>query len=147
MSDLSRALGRFRALSLRERRVLGEAMLLLPAVHLVQKLLPFRHWRRLLTPPNGRAPTRPPELEPARVADAVERARRLVPGRYRCLPVAYTTHLLLARHGLPSDIHVGVSHDRDGKVEAHAWVVCQGRIVVGDLPDLSRFVPLPALDR
>ncbi|MET0341616.1 MAG: lasso peptide biosynthesis B2 protein [Polyangiales bacterium] len=53
---------------------------------------------------------------------------------------------MLARHGHPSQIHVGVSRDAHGKIDAHAWVVCEGRIVVGDLPDLSRFVPLPALD-
>jgi hypothetical protein len=147
MSGLRRALTRFRALSRSERRVLGEAVLLLPVVHITQTVLPFRRWRRLLMLAQGAAPARPAGIDPAAVAAAVERARRLVPGRYRCLPVAYTTHLLLAHYGHPSDIHVGVSHDRDGKVEAHAWVVCGARIVVGDLPDLSRFVPLPGLDR
>ena len=146
MSRLSRALARLRALPTGERRVLGEAVLLLPAVHMAQKLLPFRRWRRLLTSSRVAPVTSASALEPGRVAEAVERARRLVPGRYRCLPVAYTTHLLLSRQGHPSDVQVGVSHDRDGKVEAHAWVVCQGRIVVGDLPDLGRFVPLPPLE-
>ena len=146
MFDLSRALGRLRALSPGERDLLAEAVWLLPAVQVVQKMLPFRRWRRLLTRSMPQVGSRARASEPARVAAAVERARRLVPGRYRCLPVAYTTHLMLSRHGHFSDVHVGVSRDGDGKVEAHAWVICEGRIVVGDLPDLSRFVPLPQLD-
>lgn len=147
MSALGRALARLRALPGRERALLVEAALLLPAVEVTQKLLPFQRWRRLLTRPHVRAVRRPAPTAPRAVADAVERARRWVPGAYRCLPVAYATHILLARHGHASQIHVGVSHDRDGKVEAHAWVVCEGRIIVGDLPDLGRFVPLPPLAR
>lgn len=146
MYAVQRALRRLRELPARERSVLLEAALLVPLVHTLQRTLPFRRWRRLLTrstPP--RAPSFAVAPTPAEIAQAVERARRGVPGIYKCLPTAYAGHLLLHHHGYTSTIQVGVSRDAKGEVEAHAWLVCDGRILIGDLPDLDRFVPLPPL--
>lgn len=145
MYDPRRALAELRASAPIERTLLMEAALLLPAVLLIQTVLPFRRWRVLLTRPAPRAIPRD-RPTPATIARAVDRARRHVPGQYRCLPVAYSAHLLLHRHGHGSRVHVGVAHDSQGKVEAHAWVECEGRVLVGDLPDLKRFVSLPALE-
>lgn len=145
MSLVSQALRKLRALDRGERRIVAEAALLLPLVHAAQQVLPFRRWRALLTRVHiGRSPLRPPPSAEA-IARAVERAQRGLPGVYKCLPAAYTAHLLLHRHGYPSIVQVGVARDARGKVEAHAWVECDGRILVGGLADLQRFVPLPPL--
>jgi hypothetical protein len=125
-----------------ERGVMLQAALLLPTVRLVQMSLSFKRWRPLLT---RAAPVASKRLTPAAIARAVDRARRGVPGVYTCLPVAYAGHLLLHRHGHASTVQVGVARDPDGKVEAHAWVECEGRVLIGELPDLSRFVPFPPL--
>lgn len=125
-----------------ERTVMLQAAALLPAVLLVQTALPFKRWRPLLTRP---APHAKKTLTPAEIALAVDRARRGMPGVYKCLPVAYTGHLLLHRHGHDSTVQVGVSRDQGGKVEAHAWVEIDGQVLIGDQPDLRRFVPFPAL--
>jgi hypothetical protein len=53
--------------------------------------------------------------------------------------------VLLHHFGYASVVHVGVSRDRSGKVEAHAWVECEGKTVVGEVEDFARFVPLPPL--
>jgi hypothetical protein len=82
----------------------------------------------------------------AQVIRAVERAQRVLPGPYRCLSLAHAAHVLLRRHGFAACVHVGVSRDAAGKVEAHAWVECGGRTVLGQLDDLERFVPFPALE-
>jgi hypothetical protein len=139
LAELARKLISLRA---DERSLMLQAAALLPAVRLVQSSLPFKRWRPLLT--RG-APTRTKALTPGQIALAVDRARRGVPGVYKCLPVAYTGHLLLHRHGHDSTVQVGVARDAQGKVEAHAWVECEGRVLIGDQPDLSRFVPFPAL--
>jgi hypothetical protein len=81
------------------------------------------------------------------VAWAVDVASRWLPGDFKCLPRAYTTHLLLRRYGYRSQVHLGVARDGEGKVEAHAWVECSGRIVVGWVDDMERFVRLPPLAR
>jgi len=135
------------ALSARERRLLAEAALLLPAVHALQQALPYRRWRRLLTRSRAsQARSAAGRPGPDELAQAVERARRGLPGAYKCLPAAYTLHLLLHRHGYGSTVTVGVAYAVGGAVEAHAWLEYQGRVLVGALPDLVRFVPLPPLE-
>lgn len=144
LAELARTARKLVGLPADERGVMLQAALLLPAVLLVQSSLPFKRWRRLLTRPDP-GPAARMVLDPDTIALAVDRARRGVPGVYKCLPVAYTGHLLLHRHGHRSTVQVGVARDAQGKVEAHAWVECQGRVLIGELPDLGRFVPFPAL--
>jgi hypothetical protein len=143
MSRLRWALRSFRRKSTRERALLLEAAVLLPVVHALQQRLPYRRWRSLLEGrswPRSRRARRPSIDE---ISRAVEVARRYVPGEYKCLPAAYATHLLLQRYGHPSRVFYGVGRDSEGKVEAHAWVDSEGRIVMGQLDDLARFVPFP----
>jgi hypothetical protein len=134
------------ALSQRERKLLAEAAVLLPSVHLLQQALPFRHWRSLLTRTAlGAQCGEAGGPKPDELAHAVERARRGLPGEYKCLPAAYTLHILMHRYGYDSRVQVGVAHAVGGAVEAHAWVEYEGRVLIGALPDLMRFVPLPPL--
>lgn len=143
MFGLRRRLRSLAALPARERLLFAEAALLLPAVHLLQQTLPFARWRRLLS----RGPAmerRRQQPSPDELARAVERARQL-PGEYKCLPAAYALHVLLHRYGYASTVQVGVAHAQNGSVEAHAWVEHEGKILIGALPDLVRFVPLPPL--
>ncbi len=146
MSRLRWVLRKLRAQSARQRRLLVEASVLLPVVHTLQQRLPYRRWRDLL---ERRALPQVRRFRDAPTVDeislAVERARRYVPGIYKCLPAAYATHLLLCRYGYRSRVHYGVARDPQGKVEAHAWVDCDGRVVMGQLDDLARFVPFPSV--
>ena len=64
------------------------------------------------------------------------------PRRRRCLVEALVTEALLAAHRVPATLRLGVAR-RQGTLEAHAWLECGGRIVIGRVPDLDRFVPLP----
>ena len=139
------ALRRLKQVSPLERRLLAEAMALLPVVHALQSALPFTRWRALLEEiPLGRLREEHGSVE--QIAWAVEAARRWLPGEYKCLPGAYAAHLMLRRHGHASNVHVGVGRDAAGKVEAHAWVDCQGRTVIGLVENMERFVPFPPLD-
>jgi hypothetical protein len=135
--------GKLLAMPADERALMLEAAALLPVVKLVQAALPFKRWRSLLT--HRRPPRGSTRFSEQAIAQAVDRARRGVPGVYKCLPVAYAGHLLLHRHGHASTVQVGVARDAEGKVEAHAWVECRGRVLLGELPDLGRFVPFPPL--
>jgi hypothetical protein len=53
---------------------------------------------------------------------------------------------MLRRHVFDARVHVGVSHDVSGKVEAHARVECDGRTVLGQVENMERFVPFPVLE-
>jgi hypothetical protein len=58
-----------------------------------------------------------------------------------------TVQALLARGGYPSRLHVGVIRGQQGEVEGHAWVECEGRILIGGTAsEIGQFTPLAAFD-
>ncbi len=69
-----------------------------------------------------------------------------MPGGAKCLARALTTQVLLNRQGYLPDLRIGVAKATAGQLEAHAWVEYQGRIVIGQLNDLSRYLPLPSFE-
>jgi hypothetical protein len=52
------------------------------------------------------------------------------------------THMMFAEHRYSSELKIGVAKNKDGKLDAHAWVESQGQVLIGNLHDLSRFEPL-----
>lgn len=64
------------------------------------------------------------------------------PGVVKCLARALSTQTLMRQQGYSSEIRIGVAKGRQGSLEAHAWVESQGQIIMGYLPDLSRYKPL-----
>ncbi len=77
---------------------------------------------------------------------AVDIGSRLMPGNVKCLARALTTQVLMRRRGYTPDLKIGVAKDQQNCLEAHAWVELQGYVVIGLLPDLQRFVPMPSLN-
>ena len=55
-------------------------------------------------------------------------------------------HALLHRHGHASNLKIGVRlvdrAVRDVPLDAHAWVECDGRIVIGAVADLDEYAVL-----
>lgn len=66
------------------------------------------------------------------VSIAVRRAARHLPGTYVCLPQALAGKLLLRIHGDRSRLVLGVKIDSSRKLIAHAWLVFENRIVLGE---------------
>jgi hypothetical protein len=60
-----------------------------------------------------------------------------VAGRYlpdaTCLTQALAAQALLTQSGFPSQVEIGVAKDEDDqrRLQAHAWVVCHGQVVLG----------------
>jgi Transglutaminase-like superfamily len=75
-----------------------------------------------------------------RIAWSIGSAARIVP-RATCLTQALAGEVLLRRAGYPAEVKIGVAKGPTGKLEAHAWVESDGRIVIGD-HDLHRFTTL-----
>jgi Transglutaminase-like superfamily len=107
-----------------ERLLLAEALF---SLVLVRLWLPFasvdrlKEWAR---PPVGRA--RPL----VSVVWAVRTAARRLPGT-RCLPAALVLQRLLHAAGHESELHLGVAQ-QGTRLAAHAWVVREGEILIGD---------------
>lgn len=59
-----------------------------------------------------------------------------------CLTQALAAQTLLLACGYDACLCLGVSLNAKNKLEAHAWVTSSDRVVIGNLPNLSRFTAL-----
>jgi hypothetical protein len=139
-------LHQFLLLSSTERRLLAETTLLLMVIRLALSLLPFQTLRRILT----RVTKAPVELREAdrlpvdRLAWVVMKASEHVP-KSTCLSQALTAQVLLARHKHPAHLRVGFARGEGGRLQGHAWLESQGRVVVGG-GELFRYVRLLGME-
>jgi len=93
--------------------------------------------------PTGAARVAPPWAL-ARTRWAVSSASRAAFGA-TCLPQALAANALLSLQGYASVVRIGVRRGQDGAVQAHAWVLSEDRVVVGDGERLESFTPLTDL--
>lgn len=137
-------LHKYRCLATTDRRLLVQSALLLGAVRLGLWLLPFQALQRLLARISGKTTTwhdaEPISIE--RVAWAVAGASQYIP-MATCLTQALATQVLLGWQGHAAHLCIGVARSEVGQFQAHAWVECQGRVVIGGTDAPSRFTPLP----
>ena len=61
---------------------------------------------------------------------AVTLVSRYLPGA-TCLTQALAAQALLTESGFPSQVESGVARDDRRRLQAHAWVVCHGQVVLG----------------
>ncbi|MCM1981265.1 lasso peptide biosynthesis B2 protein [Lyngbya confervoides] len=133
--------------------LLLQTFLLLLITRLGLALLSFQTLRALLEKLSGlwllRRSTPPnPAATPVtirRIIWAVEKSARLMPGGAKCLAKALVTQTLLERQGCACEFKIGVAKSAEGALEAHAWIEHQGFILMGNLPDLSRYKSFPPL--
>ncbi len=141
-------LGKFLQLPATDRWLLVKAALLLEAIKLAMRLLPFRVVRSLAARAAGVATSKPRRADYAsadKVVWAVEVASRHTPGVKSCLNQALATQVLLGRRGHPALVHIGVARGERGQFQAHAWVESGGEVVIGG-SGRERFTPLVALE-
>jgi hypothetical protein len=62
---------------------------------------------------------------------AIKRTGENLYGEYTCLPLALAGQLQLNLHGYPARTRLGVQKTMNGGIKAHAWVECNGKVVVG----------------
>jgi hypothetical protein len=139
-------LGKFLRLPPADRRLLVTAALLQVAIRLGLALFPYRKVRGLVDRLALTSPRRQPAppASPERIAWAVTRASCSVPGA-TCLTQALAAQVLLERRGHPARVRVGIGRAEGARLLAHAWVECDGRILLGGT-DLSQYTPLSPLD-
>jgi hypothetical protein len=76
---------------------------------------------------------------------AVDRSSYYMLGQVKCLARALTTQVLMHQYGYLGQLQIGVVKAESGELEAHAWIEYQGKVVIGNLRDLSRFTPMSSL--
>lgn len=84
-------------------------------------------------------------LTPARIARLLEVTSHLVPAGRQCLSRSLALATLLRRRGHVATVEFGVARGEGGALDAHAWVVCDGDVLLGG-EELERFARLTAGD-
>lgn len=135
-------IGSFLRLSTGEKWLLWKAWCLLAAVRIGLAVLPYR-WihgllRRLCRSSERRRRQR---ASAERLAWVVTTASRVLPGGKNCLLRALVVQCFLERRGYSTLLHFGVARTDDPDLRAHAWLECEGQIVMGD-EELDRFTPM-----
>jgi hypothetical protein len=141
----------FLKLSGSDRYFLAITFILLGAIRLGLFFLAFRNLLKLLQKINKQNIRFPFEIQKSqiyvgKIVWAVNVATRYMPGETKCLARALTTQFLMNRYHYSSELRIGVAKEQGGQLEAHAWIEYEGRVAIGNLPDLSRFIPLPSLE-
>jgi len=138
---------KFLSLSTADQGLLLKSVFLLGMITLGLRVLSFQTMQRFLmgTGQKTAGGHRIDQPSASRIAWAVRVASRYIPAA-TCLPQALAVRMLFKQRGYPARLHIGVAKGERGQLEAHAWVESQGRIVVGNSPDLSRYTPLPPLE-
>ena len=135
-------LDKLRALSFFEVLMLVVSVLTLPVVSLLLKLRGFRKTERimaLLSRLGMRSEASPVRVDQA--ARMVSIAAVQGPYKARCLEQAITVWWMLGLMGIRSTIRLGIYKSGEA-VEAHAWVLHEGKIVIGQMNEQKAFTPL-----
>ena len=133
-------LGKLARLDKNERWLLAQTAIVVPLVRVALTILPFRLVHRAIAATTTR--TRHSQSQtPERIARMVAAVAARVP-RATCLTQALAAAVLLARHGHPATLRVGVAKNEDGTLRAHAWLESGGHTLLGG-PDSGAFAQLP----
>jgi hypothetical protein len=128
----------FRVTGSRRWALLVEALALHAIVKLGIRLMAWQRLRALLE----RAPRfLAGQPEPVDIARAVRASTRPIGGA-TCLADALVAYTMLNRRRHAARLHIGVRHGEARVLEAHAWVECDGAVVIGDVPELARYARL-----
>lgn len=111
------------------------ALLVLGLIRLGLRLLRFKRLRAILALLNR--PVSPPQqISVHLLVGAVTTATHLMPN-VKCLAQALAAQTLLRWQGYEAELKLGVA--KSGKtLLAHAWVECQGRVVIGRLENSGK---------
>jgi hypothetical protein len=134
---------KFLQLSRPDKILLTRTIFVLAVVTLGLTIFPWLKLQSLLLKLANRlsrfVPSRPGSAQ--RIDWAVQVAGRYVPG-VTCLQRALAAQFLLAWGASPATFQIGVARDKDGNLEAHAWVTSEDGVIIGGVHDLDRFVLL-----
>ncbi len=139
-------LNKFLRLPSTDRRLLIKSVLLVGAIRVGLRLLPFQTVRRFVVRLTTQSSVWQGEgsISIDQVVWAVTVASHYVPDA-TCLTQALATQVQLGRRGQPTSLRIGVAQSETGQFQAHAWVEKDGVVVIGGpASHLQRYTPLPA---
>lgn len=132
---------KFLHLKSNERYLLIETFLLLNLIRISFLVLKFPALQNIL---NKISQFNPHEIVCSeeltdKIVWRVEISSQLSPGGVKCLARALLVHTLMKRAGFNPILRIGVTDNPLKNFQAHAWVEYEGKIVIGNLPDLKKY--------
>jgi Transglutaminase-like superfamily len=137
-------LNKFLRLPFSEKILLVRIWVLLAVTRSGLSLLPFTALRKVLTVISPLIARGGEAWSEDLLVWAVGAASRYVPGA-TCLAQALAIQLVLKQSGRPASLHIGVNGIERDHLDAHAWVVSQGRVLFGG-SNLGSYTHLLALE-
>ena len=131
------------------RRLLFEAVVSITVVRVGLRVLPFLTLQRVLDRFVALPIVRQHGPAASHVVPSVNWAMTTASARLpaTCLVQALAAGVMLRRRGLACRLRLGV-RTREGesgaRLEAHAWVECDGRIAIGEVAHLSELAVMPS---
>ena len=139
-----RRIHRFLNLSSVERCLLIKTWILLGVIRLGLELFPFSTLRKLLFKLTFLFRSLGENFSEEYLVWSIAVVSPYVP-KTTCLAQALAAQFLLQQAGHQALLHIGVNYGIGGRLEAHAWVESQGRILIGG-SDTNRYTHLLALE-
>ena len=139
-----RQLNKLLELSWQQRRVLLYTCLSLNIIRFALWRFPFKEVRQQLASiaETWVCDQSPPSISVDFIVWCVTASGYYTPRRAKCLVKALTAQLLLTRYQYAHQLHIGIAMSEAKTLEAHAWIEYDGKVIVGDLQELSRYKPL-----
>ncbi len=120
---------KFFALPSSDRRIFVLAAIWMIMIRAALWVAPFQLLRRWLARASERGQSA--RITKSQIVWAVKAASRYVP-LASCLTQALTAQLLLRQNGYDAVLRIGVALRSRRKLQAHAWVECEGSVVIGE---------------
>ncbi|HQZ21188.1 MAG TPA: lasso peptide biosynthesis B2 protein [Thermoflexales bacterium] len=145
MRSLAHHTRQFLRLSWRHKLGLAQAMLAMPVIALLMRVMGYRRAKNLLHRLSAGAPQNPsadianPDVWTTTQLAAF--AGKHTPGRPSCLVRSLALWWMLRGQGIASEIRIGVRPAQAGKtgIDAHAWVELNGQILNDSPATVSQF--------
>jgi Transglutaminase-like superfamily len=138
---------KFLLLSQADRLLLLQSAFVVAFVTMGLRIFPWLRLQRLLLKLADRHPRFLTSSRPSanRIAWGVRASSQYVP-KATCLPQALAAQHLLVWFAYPADLQIGVARDKNGKLEAHAWVTSENQIIIGNVRNVDQFVSLSHME-
>jgi hypothetical protein len=127
-----------------ERGLVLRTLPLVAAIRVALWVVPLRRVGRLMRACKRLPFSVPDDLPVSRLEWAVRAASRRVP-MASCLTQALALQFLLGRSGHFSEVLIGVRKDMEAGFQSHAWVECEGRMLLSAPYEVAEYSRLLAL--
>jgi len=127
-----------------ERELILRTLPLVAAIRAALWVVPLRGVGRLIRACEHLPFSVPADMPVSRLEWAVRAASRRIP-MASCLTQALALQFLLVRSGRASEVHIGVRKDAEAGLQSHAWVECEGRMLLSAPSEIIGYSRLLAL--